>query len=156
LHRSDDKKDFFAPSDWQAFDARDADLGGTNPLPLDIPTQNGNQALILALGKDGKAYLLDRHNLGGIGGSLAVETVDTHAIITAPAAYPAADGVFVAFRGPGAYLMTWRDSSENPPWLSAHNNHGLVRPIAWSRITDRDHHGWAFESYCVDRRRRGR
>ena len=110
LHRSDDKKDFFAPSDWQALDARDADLGGTNPLPLDIPTENGNQALILALGKDGKAYLLDRHNLGGIGGSLAVETVDAHAIITAPAAYPAADGVFVAFRGPGAYLMTWRDT----------------------------------------------
>jgi hypothetical protein len=37
---------------------------------LDIPTQSGNQALILALGKDGKAYLLDRNNLGGIGGSL--------------------------------------------------------------------------------------
>ena len=110
LHRSDDKRDFFAPSDWQALDARDADLGGTNPLPFDIPTQNGNQALILALGKDGKAYLLDRNNLGGIGGSLAVETVDTRAIITAPAAYPAADGVFVAFRGPGAHLMTWRDT----------------------------------------------
>jgi hypothetical protein len=133
LHRSDDKKDFFAPSDWQALDAGDADLGGTNPLPLDIPTQSGNQALILALGKDGKAYLLDRNNLGGIGGSLAVETVDTRAIITAPAAYPAADGIFVAFRGPGA-----------------------VRPIAWSGITDRDHHGWAFESYCVDRRCRRR
>ena len=110
LHRSDDKKDFFAPSDWQALDARDADLGGTNPLPLDIPTQSGNQALILALGKDGKAYLLDRNNLGGIGGSLAVDPVDTRAIITAPAAYPAADGVFVAFRGPGAHLMTWRDT----------------------------------------------
>jgi outer membrane protein assembly factor BamB len=110
LLRSDDKKDFFAPSDWQALDARDADLGGTNPLPLDIPAQSGNQALILALGKDGKAYLLDRNNLGGIGSSLAVETVDTRAIITAPAAYPAADGVFVAFRGPGAHLMTWRDT----------------------------------------------
>ena len=39
--------------------------------------------LILALGKDGKANLLDRSNLGGIGGSLAVETVDAHAIVTA-------------------------------------------------------------------------
>jgi hypothetical protein len=28
-HRSEDKKDFFAPSDWQALDARDADVGGT-------------------------------------------------------------------------------------------------------------------------------
>ena len=58
--------------------------------------------MILALGKDGKAYLLDRNNLGGIGGSLAVETVDTRAIITAPAAYPAADGVFVACNYPPA------------------------------------------------------
>jgi hypothetical protein len=29
LHRSEHKKDFFAPSDWQALDARDADVGGT-------------------------------------------------------------------------------------------------------------------------------
>ena len=82
LHRSYDKKDFFAPSDWQALDALDADLGGTNPLPLDIPTQNGNQALILALGKDGKAYLLDRHNLGGIGGSLAVVALPSDTPLT--------------------------------------------------------------------------
>jgi outer membrane protein assembly factor BamB len=110
LHRSDDKKDFFAPGNWQALDAGDADLGGTNPLPLDLPTPSGDQALILALGKDGKAYLLDRNNLGGIGGSLAVETVDPHEIINAPAAYPAADGVFVAFRGKGARWMTWTDA----------------------------------------------
>ncbi len=101
LHRSDDKKDFFTPSDWQALDARDADLGGTNPLPLDVPAQSGAQALILALGKDGKAYLLDRDDLGGIGGSLAVQTV-AGLIVTAPAAYPADDGVFVAFLGQGA------------------------------------------------------
>jgi hypothetical protein len=103
LRRSDDKKDFFTPSDWKALDVRDADLGGTNPLPLDIPTRSGNQALILALGKDGKAYLLDRKNLGGIGGSLAVETVAAGAIRTAPAAYPVADDVFVAFQGQGAH-----------------------------------------------------
>lgn len=111
LHRSDDKRDFFAPSDWQALDVRDADLGGTNPLPLDIPTKSSSQALILALGKDGKAYLLDRSDLGGIGGSLAVETVATRGVITAPAAYPAGDGVFVAFQGRGAhYPTTERDT----------------------------------------------
>jgi hypothetical protein len=82
LHRSDDKRDFFAPSDWEALDARDADLGGSNPLPLEVP--GGGPPLILALGKDRKAYLLDRNNLGGIGGQLAVETVSDRAIITAP------------------------------------------------------------------------
>ena len=96
LHRSDDKRDFFAPSDWEALDARDADLGGSNPLPLEV--SGGGPALILALGKDRKAYLLNRKNLGGIGGQLAVETVSERSIITAPVTYPAADGIFVAIR----------------------------------------------------------
>jgi PQQ enzyme repeat len=102
LHRSGDKRDFFAPPDWQILDASDADLGGTNPLPVDILTESGKEALILALGKDGKAYLLDRNNLGGIGGSLAVETVAKPPIITAPVVYPSADGVYIAFQGSGA------------------------------------------------------
>jgi hypothetical protein len=82
---------------------RDADLGGTNPLPLDVPAPSGKQTLVLALGKDGRAYLLDRSRLGGIGGSLASEIVATRPIRTAPAAYPAGEGVYVAFQGPGAH-----------------------------------------------------
>src|SRR5262245_32076909 len=54
LRRSDDKRDYFAPTDWKTLDARDADLGGSNPLPLDIPGAGDGRALILALGKDGK------------------------------------------------------------------------------------------------------
>jgi hypothetical protein len=102
LRRSDDKRDFFAPSDWRALDDRDADLGGSNPVPLDVPGANGTQALMLALGKDRKAYLLDRTNLGGIGGQLAEATVAQSVIITAPAVYPAGEGLFVAFQAPGA------------------------------------------------------
>ena len=104
LHRSDDKRDFFAPSDWAALDARDADLGGSNPLPLEVP--GGGPPLILALGKDRKAYLLDRNNLGGIGGQLAMETVSDRAIITAPVTYPAADGIFVALQAEGTRCPT--------------------------------------------------
>jgi outer membrane protein assembly factor BamB len=100
LHRSDDRRDFFAPSDWPALDARDADLGGSNPLPLDVGETS--QALLMGFGKDGKAYVLDRNNLGGIGGQLAVETVSERSIITAPASYPSDDGSFVAFSGDGA------------------------------------------------------
>jgi outer membrane protein assembly factor BamB len=102
LHRSDDKRDFFAPSNWRALDDADADLGGTNPVPLDVPGAGGTQALVLALGKDGKAYLLDRGNLGGIGGQLADASVSQSLILTAPAIYPAGDGLFVAFQAPGA------------------------------------------------------
>jgi hypothetical protein len=102
LHHSDQPQDFFAPADWHSLDRRDADLGGTNPLLLDVPAAGGLQALVLALGKDARAYLLDRNRLGGIGGDLASETVSTRPIRTAPSAYPAADGVFVAFQGQGA------------------------------------------------------
>jgi len=102
LRRSDDKRDFFAPSNWHDLDKQDADLGGTGPVPLDVPRAGGTQALLLALGKDHKAYLIDRNNLGGIGGQLAVATVAQSVIITAPAVYPAADGLFVAFQARGA------------------------------------------------------
>jgi hypothetical protein len=58
---------------------------------------------MLALGKDGKAYLLDQNDLGGIGGQLAVETVSYRAIITSPATYPVGNDVFVAFQAPGTH-----------------------------------------------------
>jgi hypothetical protein len=103
LARGNRTQDYFAPPDWSALDARDADLGGTNPLPLNVSAGNGTQALILALGKDARAYLLDRNNLGGIGGSLVSKTVAADPIRTAASAYPAADGMFVAFEGPGAH-----------------------------------------------------
>jgi outer membrane protein assembly factor BamB len=109
LHHSDDPRDFFAPTDWHALDERDADLGGANPLPLELPAGNGMRALILALGKDGRAYLLDEKNLGGIGGSLQVETVSIGPIRTAPIAYPTSDGVYVAFQAtcPSVPLPQW-------------------------------------------------
>ena len=91
--------DYFAPSDWPTLDAYDLDLGGTNPVTLNL----GGSHLILALGKDGKAYLLDRDNLGGIGGALAVEKVSSAQIITAPAEYPGSSSVaFVALHGLGS------------------------------------------------------
>jgi len=154
LHRSDDKRDFFAPSDWRSLDARDVDLGGTNPLPIDIPQANG--PLMLALGKDGKAYLLDRKNLGGIGGQLAVEAVSLRSIITAPALYPAQDpaqdGVFVAFHADGVQcpqrgggLLVLKVGAGSPPRMStawcatfrgagsaiATTTDGHTNPIVW-------------------------
>jgi hypothetical protein len=54
------------------------------------------------LGKDGNAYLLDRANLGGIGGRIAMTRVMTDEIITAMATYPGANVAMVAFEGQGA------------------------------------------------------
>ncbi len=95
-------RDFFAPADWKTLDDYDEDLGGVNPLPLDVRDRSGGARLVLALGKDGKAYLLNRDNLGGIGGALAVEKVARGPIMTAPAVYTVSDGsALVAFEGPG-------------------------------------------------------
>jgi outer membrane protein assembly factor BamB len=90
---------FFAPADWAAMDSRDADLGGTAPLPVDLHSGTGPSAVILALGKDGKAYLADRTNLGGIGGELAVQTVAVQPIRTVPATWPTTTGAMVVFQG---------------------------------------------------------
>jgi hypothetical protein len=102
LHHSEAKTDFFAAKDWRELDDRDADLGGSNPLPFTVPGSNGPQRLVLALGKDQRAYLLDPLDLGGIGGALVAEKISAYPIRTAPATYPAAGAAYVAFEGRGA------------------------------------------------------
>ncbi len=99
LSHSNDPHDFFAPRNYATLDDEDLDLGGTMPLPVDLA--NGLRRL-LAMGKDGDAYLLDRDNLGGIGGALAVRHVAHGSIIQSPVVYRARGETLVAFRTPGA------------------------------------------------------
>jgi hypothetical protein len=58
---------------------------------------------VIAFGKSGEAFLLDRANLGGMGGHLAKLKVTNagvlSGIIVAPAAYTTPTGTFVVFRG---------------------------------------------------------
>jgi outer membrane protein assembly factor BamB len=102
LARPVNERDYFAPSDWKDLDAHDLDLGGTAPIPLDVPSGGGVRKLILAIGKDGVAYLLDRDNLGGVGGELASAHVTPARAIASPAVWSAGDGVFVALEVEGA------------------------------------------------------
>jgi len=55
---------YFAPTNWGAENAEDADLGSTGPLLLP-------GGLAAVSGKNGMVYLLDATDLGGIGGELA-------------------------------------------------------------------------------------
>ena len=96
------ERDYFAPSNWKDLDNHDLDLGGAAPIPLDVPSARGVRKLILAIGKDGNAYLLDRDNLGGIGGELASAHVTPMRAIASPAVWSAGDGVFVALEVDGA------------------------------------------------------
>ncbi|HEX9475968.1 MAG TPA: PQQ-binding-like beta-propeller repeat protein [Candidatus Dormibacteraeota bacterium] len=58
-------RSFFAPADWRSLDATDADLGsvGATLLP--------SLGVVVAVGKQGVAYLISADVLGGIGGQLA-------------------------------------------------------------------------------------
>jgi PQQ-like domain len=107
LNHSEHPNDFFAPANWRALDEGDIDLGGSNPLLFHVPGPNGAQSVVLALGKDKRAYLLDRHNLGGIGGNLLGAQVSSYPIRTAPATYAGPDAAYVAFEGAGARCSGW-------------------------------------------------
>jgi hypothetical protein len=131
--------DYFAPSNWMALDASDIDIGGTGPLVVDVPGATPS-ALLVGLGKDGKIYLVDRSNLGGIGGQVAVAQVASSEIINAAASYTTAQGTYVAFKGNGSScpagqsgdLTAVRVTATAPPtvvtaWCA--NQHGLGSPM---------------------------
>jgi outer membrane protein assembly factor BamB len=103
LTRSTESRDYFVPLNWRDLDRRDLDLGGTAAIPLDVPGANGVRKLLFALGKTGEAYLLDRENLGGVGGAVARAQVTTNIAVTSPAVWSAADGALVVLQGDGAH-----------------------------------------------------
>ena len=61
--------DYFAPTNWASLDSSDDDLGGSGPVLVDVPGATPS-ALVVPIGKDGKAYLLNRNNLGGVSAPL--------------------------------------------------------------------------------------
>jgi hypothetical protein len=92
---SQESSDYWVPSNWNSLDLGDVDLGGSGPLVVDAP-QMTPSALIVALGKDGNAYLLDRGNLGGLGvAPVASATVLSHEIIAAAAWASVPGGTYV-------------------------------------------------------------
>jgi outer membrane protein assembly factor BamB len=97
---SNQPADYFVPSNWAEMDRADADLGGTAPVVFDLPGATPSK-LVIGLGKDQRAFLLNRENLGGITDAMVTATVATGAIITASAAYTTPSGTFVAFKGNG-------------------------------------------------------
>lgn len=57
--------DYFAPNNWQELDQGDLDIDGSGPLVIDAPAMTPSK-LVMAQGKDGYLYLMDRMNLGGV------------------------------------------------------------------------------------------
>jgi hypothetical protein len=146
--------DYFAPTNWQTLDAEDLDLGGTSAIPIDTPVT----PRVLALGKDGNAYLLNRENLGGIGHQIATTQVSTISIISAMATYLGADAARVAFEGQGAacpsgqsgnlVMLTVTPSAITTAWCASFNGGGA--PIATTTDGKTDPIVWVVGAQSYD------
>jgi PQQ enzyme repeat len=111
--------DVWAPFNWLNLDQGDTDVGGSGPLLVDVPGATPS-ALVLALGKDGNAYVLNRNNLGGVlGMPVAQLNVSNNAIIQAAATYRTNQGTYVAFRANSNTLSTFRINPGNPPTITS-------------------------------------
>jgi hypothetical protein len=81
--------------------------------------------LVVGLGKDGNAYVLDRGKLGGISSPLVLASVATGTIINAAAAYTTAQGSYVVFQAKGkcpsgqsGALAAFKISAASPPAIT--------------------------------------
>jgi hypothetical protein len=115
---SSQTQDYWTPTNWTSLDSSDQDLGGSGALPIDVPGAGPSQ-LILALGKDGYAYLLNRTNLGGISGPLAKVSVSSSAIIQAGATYQTTKGTYVVFCANTSQLRAFRINPTTPPSMTS-------------------------------------
>jgi len=100
LASSQNAANYFAPTNWQQLDSGDVDIGGSGPIVFDVPGATPSK-VVIALGKDGYAYLMNRDNLGGIGGAVATAHVSRSQIINAAVAYTTGQGTYVVFKGQG-------------------------------------------------------
>jgi hypothetical protein len=91
--------DFFAPTDWFELNRRYYVLAYNNPLAIDLPDSGPGSALLFALDKNGKAYLLDRADLGGVGHPVLARQVGELGLLTntSPVAWRIDEDMMVAF-----------------------------------------------------------
>ena len=99
------RADFFAPKDWAAENARDADLGSTGPTLLP-------GGLVFQAGKTTTSYVLRADRLGGIGGQLSATEVcrgfGGTAVQGSTVFVPCSDGLrAVAVSPAGALTVGW-------------------------------------------------
>ncbi len=140
---SGNTSDYWAPTNWFELDAHNRDLGSSGPLLVDVPGATPS-SLVVAMGKDDTAYLLNRSNLGGVADPVAsLQITDCCNLLhQAAATYRTNHGTYVAFRPHGARLSTFRITATSPPaivldWSVVRGNGGCGSPFVSS--TDGTH-----------------
>jgi hypothetical protein len=161
---SGDPSDYWAPTNWFDLDNQNLDLGSSGPLLVDVPGATPS-SLMVAMGKDRKAYLVDRSNLGGFGPPVASASVSLVGLLQAAATYRTNQDTYVAFRGTQFSLSTFRITATNPPaihssWSAPGNpcgspfvtsTDGTNNMIVWVVGTDGDQrlHGYDGDTGAV-------
>ena len=115
---SGNTRDYWVPTAWLQLDNNDLDLGGSGPLLVDVPGATPSH-LIVALGKDGNAYLVNRENLGGVSAPVASSNVSYNEIMQAAATYRTNQGTYVAFRASWSTLRSFRINATSPPTIAS-------------------------------------
>src|SRR6266508_228032 len=127
--------DYWAPPNWLTLDNNDTDLGGVSAMLIDVPNANPSQ-LVLATGKDGNAYLVNRNNLGGIAAPVAQLSVDGVIRGQSSATYTTTQGTYFVFRASGE-IKAYKITATNPPTIvSAWNASQSGQGSPWVTITD--------------------
>jgi len=128
---------FWAPLNWQSLDGSDTDLGGCSATLIDVLGATPSQ-LVLALGKDTNAYLLNRNSLGGVSPPVAVMDVSSSTLRgTSSAAYPTGEGTHFAFHNESGELRAYIINATNPPTMAlAWNVNDGGRSSPWVTTTD--------------------
>jgi len=161
---SGDSHDYWVPTNWQTLDANDQDLGSSGPLLVDVQGATPSR-LVVAMGKDQKAYLLNRDNLGGITNPVHSAQASFSVIIQAAAAYRTNQSTYVALRAAGDKLRAFRITATSPPaiaigWEASRNGcgspfvsstDGINNMIVWVVGASGDHrlHGYDGDSGTV-------
>jgi hypothetical protein len=129
--------DYWAPTNWFSLDGSDTDLGGVSATVIDVPGATPSQ-LVLALGKDRNAYLVNRNNLGGIAAPVAQASVSGMTNRgTSAVTYHTSQGTYFAFHDDGGAISAYKITPTNPPtivfaWSASQSGHGSP----WVTTTD--------------------
>ena len=110
--------DYWVPTNWQSLDSGDTDLGGSGPIVVDVPGATPS-TLVVALGKDGNAYLVNRNNLGGI--TLPVASVSCFWQLNYPSGGDLSHQArhICCFSRQSSTLSAFRITAANPPAITS-------------------------------------
>jgi hypothetical protein len=128
--------DYWAPTNWLSLDNMDQDLGGVSATVVDVPGATPSQ-LVLALGKDQNAYLVDRNNLGGVSMPVAQANVEGTNRGTSAVTYHTTQGTYIGFHNESGMIKAYKITATNPPQIVfAWSQNQVGRGSPWVTTTD--------------------